>query len=120
MSCVWSVYLLRCSDNSLYCGITTDIKRRVATHNDGKGARYTRARRPVSVVYTEPAKGRSEALKREYAIKKLSKIKKENMVKHITGHPDNRVCPKCGSHKIEMFDSDNDICKKCGEWFTGS
>jgi putative endonuclease len=77
---MWVVYLLRCSDNSLYCGITTDIIRRVATHNEGRGARYTRARRPVHPVYTEPAEGRSEALKREYAIKQLSKKKKEHMV----------------------------------------
>jgi putative endonuclease len=117
---MWVVYLLRCSDNSLYCGITNDIHKRVATHNKGKGAGYTKARRPVHLVYTESAHSRSEALIREYAIKQLSKIKKEEMVKHLTGHPENKVCPKCGSHKIEMFDSDNDICKKCGEWFTGS
>jgi putative endonuclease len=117
---MWLVYLLRCSDNSLYCGITTDIKKRVSAHNAGRGAKYTRARRPVHVVYTESAEGKSEALKREYTIKKLSKTKKEDMVRHSAGHPDKKTCPKCGSHKIEMFDSDNDICKKCGEWFPGS
>jgi len=117
---MWVVYLLRCSDGSLYCGITTDINRRVATHNEGRGARYTRARRPVHVVYMEPANSKSEALKREYAMKQLSKKKKELMVVQNNNPHKTKTCPECGSRKIELFDSDNDICKKCGEWFPGS
>jgi putative endonuclease len=75
------VYLLRCGDNSLYCGITTDIKRRIKEHNSGsKSAKYTRSRRPVSLVYCETVESHEKALKREWEIKKLSKEKKENLV----------------------------------------
>ena len=77
---VWYVYLLRCSDRSLYCGITNDVKRRLKAHQAGKGAKYTRARLPVKVVYTETVGSKSEALKREYQIKRLPKIKKEQMI----------------------------------------
>jgi putative endonuclease len=68
----WFVYILRCADGTLYTGITTDLARRVDEHNAGKaGARYTRSRRPVALVYSEAAENRSEASKREHAIKKL-------------------------------------------------
>jgi len=78
--------MLRCLDNSLYCGITTDVTRRVAEHNGdlksaNKGAKYTRARRPVRLVYSEQYAGRSEAAKREYAVKKMSKASKEELVR---------------------------------------
>ena len=80
----WYVYVLRCADNSLYTGITTDVTRRVDEHNgvDGKkgGAKYTRARQPVIVVYQEQAESRSLAAKREAAIKKLSKQEKETFI----------------------------------------
>jgi len=77
----WHVYLLRCSDNSLYCGVTTDLIRRVEEHNTSiKGAKYTKTRRPVSLVYSQCADGRSEACKLEAKIKKMSKIKKELLV----------------------------------------
>ena len=70
----WFVYILQCKDNSLYTGITTDLKRRIEEHNSSdKGARYTRNRRPVSLVYSETKKNRSEASKRESAIKKLTR-----------------------------------------------
>lgn len=76
------VYLLRCEDNSLYCGITTDLTRRVREHNSGsKSAKYTRSRRPVSLVYYETVESHEKALKREFAIKKLSKLQKENLVR---------------------------------------
>ncbi len=69
----WFVYILKCSDQSLYTGITTDIERRVNEHNNSsKGAKYTRGRRPVELVHSEGFKSRSEALKREYQIKLLS------------------------------------------------
>jgi putative endonuclease len=70
------VYLLRCRDDSLYCGWTDDLARRVATHNAGKGARYTRSRGPVRLVWSEEVSDRSAALKRELAIKRLTRAEK--------------------------------------------
>jgi putative endonuclease len=77
-SAAWCVYVLRCADGSLYTGITTDIARRVAEHNgDGPlGARYTRTRRPVRLVYVEAAANRAEATRREAAIKQLDRVHK--------------------------------------------
>lgn len=69
----WFVYLLRCGDGSLYCGSTDDVLRRLETHRSGKGAKYTRGRSPLELVYTEECTGCSAALKREHAIKKLSR-----------------------------------------------
>lgn len=73
----WTVYLVRCRDGSLYTGISTDPGRRLAQHNRGSGATYTRSRLPVELVYCEPARDRSQALRREYAIKQLTRIEKE-------------------------------------------
>lgn len=67
----WVVYLLRCSDGSLYCGITNDLKKRLETHNLGKGSRYTRSRRPAELVGASFKMTRSDALKLEYRVKKL-------------------------------------------------
>ncbi len=74
----WWVYMLRCADGSLYTGITTDVSRRVAEHNgDARlGARYTRARRPVQLVYAEGAVDRAAAARREAAIKRLDRTRK--------------------------------------------
>jgi putative endonuclease len=72
----WGVYLLRCSDNSLYCGTSNDLKGRLIDHNSGKGARYTRSRRPVKLVGIGPEMTKSEALKLEYRIKQLPADKK--------------------------------------------
>jgi putative endonuclease len=69
----WCVYLLRCGDGSLYAGITNDLERRVAAHRAGRGARYTRGRGPLKVVRVETRRTRSSALKREAAIKQLSR-----------------------------------------------
>ena len=66
----WVVYLVRCSDKSLYCGITNNLKKRLDAHNLGKGAKYTRAQTPVELVETSPEITRSDALKLEYRIKK--------------------------------------------------
>jgi len=75
------VYILECSDKSLYTGITTNIEKRVSEHNNSnKGAKYTKARRPVKLVYSEPSKDRSSASKREYAIKKLTRVKKLQLI----------------------------------------
>ena len=77
----WWVYFLRCNDNSLYAGVTTDIDRRISEHNNSKlGAKYTRARRPVSLAYLEVADNKSSACKREYQIRHLTKAKKEQLV----------------------------------------
>ncbi len=70
------VYILRCSDGTLYTGISSDPGRRLMEHNSGRGAKYTRSRRPCSLIYEEIAINRSAALKREYAIKQLSREKK--------------------------------------------
>jgi putative endonuclease len=72
----WVVYLVGCSDNSLYCGISNDIKSRLMEHNSGKGAKYTKSRRPVELVGISPEMTQSEALKLEYRIKKLPVDKK--------------------------------------------
>lgn len=78
----WSVYILRCADNSLYTGVTTDVQRRLDEHNGliKNGAKYTRNRQPVSLVYQENADSRSLACKRESAIKSLSKSEKERLI----------------------------------------
>ena len=78
----WLVYVLRCADNSLYTGVTLDINKRLDEHNgkEKNGAKYTRARRPVDLVYLEPSISRSAAYKRECAIKSLSKLEKEQMI----------------------------------------
>ncbi len=78
---VWWVYFLRCNDNSLYAGVTTDIHRRIEEHNNSKlGAKYTRAKRPVKLVYLEEANNKSKACQREYQIRHLTKLKKEQLV----------------------------------------
>ncbi len=76
----WTVYLARCRDGSLYTGVTTDPERRLAEHNAGCGGAYTRSRVPVTLVYWEPVPDRSGALRREYAIKRLTRAEKEELV----------------------------------------
>lgn len=76
----WKHYVLKCSDGSFYSGSTTDIIRRVCEHNQGKGAKYTRARLPVSIVYLESYPDRSAAQKAEAAFKKLSRKQKEEFL----------------------------------------
>lgn len=80
---IYFIYLLRCADNSLYCGQTKDIERRIKEHNfdDFKSAKYTKSRRPVKLVYFEKYRTISQALKREFEIKKMTKIKKEILIK---------------------------------------
>ena len=70
------VYLLRCSDGTIYTGWTLDVARRVKTHQNGRGARYTRARRPVTLIYQERLPSRREAMRRELAIKRMSRPRK--------------------------------------------
>lgn len=76
----WYVYVARCSDDSLYCGITTDVAERVAAHDAGKGARYTRGRGPLRVVLTRRCRTKGGALRVEYAFKQLTRPQKEAIV----------------------------------------
>ena len=77
----WFVYILRCADGSLYAGITNDVRRRLEQHNAGTASRYTRSRLPAVLVYQEAQASRSHALKRELAIKDLSRQEKESMIR---------------------------------------
>ncbi len=77
------VYILECADNTLYAGYTTDLDKRIKVHNKGKGAKYTRARLPVKLVYSEIAENKSDALKREYKIKHLTRKQKEELINNI-------------------------------------
>ncbi len=74
------LYILRCGDGSLYTGITDDVERRLAAHRSGKGAKYTRGRGPLEVVYREECADRSAALKREYAVKQLPREEKLKLI----------------------------------------
>lgn len=85
----YSVYILECSDGSFYTGITTNLERRLAAHNAGRGARYTRARRPVRLIYAESAGDRAAATRRERAIKRLPRTAKEELVR--SGSDDQRT-----------------------------
>ena len=78
------VYLLRCADGSLYCGWTTDPEARLKAHNSGQGAKYTRSRLPVKLVYLEAWADRHDAMSREWHIKRMSKEEKEALVRN--GH----------------------------------
>ena len=73
-------YILECADGTFYTGWTTDLERRLKMHNAGQGAKYTRLRRPVKLVYIEPAESRSAALKRELALKRLPRARKKLLV----------------------------------------
>jgi putative endonuclease len=77
----WYVYMLRCADHSLYTGVATDLEARVATHNAGKGAKYTRGRLPVKLVYQEAVADRGTALKREIAIKRMPVAAKRQLIR---------------------------------------
>ena len=74
------VYVLRCADDTYYTGYTTDVQRRVEEHQAGQGAKYTRGRTPVELLYVESYETRSEAMSREYEIKQLSRAAKERLV----------------------------------------
>ncbi len=76
----WLVYLLACADGSLYCGATSDLARRLAAHQAGRGARYTRSRLPVRVAWSEPARDQGAALRREAAVKRLTRREKLALV----------------------------------------
>ncbi len=79
----WFVYLMRCADGSLYCGVTTDLARRLAEHNAGTGARYTRARRPVALAASAPCADKSAALKAEAAVRRRKAGEKLTFVREL-------------------------------------
>ena len=74
-------YIVRCTDDTLYCGWTNDLDKRIASHNAGTGAKYTRSRHPVELVYYETFETKEEAMKREYAIKQLTRQQKLELIK---------------------------------------
>ena len=76
----WYLYILRCKDNTLYTGITTDVEKRLDAHRSGKGAKYTRGRVPLELVYREACESHSDALKRELEIKSLTRQEKEKLI----------------------------------------
>jgi putative endonuclease len=76
----WFVYILKCSDDTLYTGMTNDLTKRLLTHNSGTGAAYTRSRKPVTLVYTEESEDRSTAQKREAEIKKMKRSEKLSLI----------------------------------------
>ncbi|MBR6522310.1 MAG: GIY-YIG nuclease family protein, partial [Oscillospiraceae bacterium] len=76
----WTVYVLRCADGTLYTGMTDDAEKRLKTHNAGKGAKYTRSRTPVEMVYSESCADKSAALRREHAIKNLTRKQKLQLI----------------------------------------
>ncbi|HEU4929034.1 MAG TPA: GIY-YIG nuclease family protein [Candidatus Krumholzibacteria bacterium] len=79
-SAAWFVYIVECADGTLYAGVARNAEARVAKHNDGSGAKYTRTRRPVELVYVEPVTDRGTALKREHEIKRMSAGEKRRLV----------------------------------------
>ena len=76
----WYLYILRCKDNTLYTGITTDVEKWLEAHRSGKGAKYTRGRTPLELVYREACESHSDALKRELEIKSLTRQEKEKLI----------------------------------------
>lgn len=80
---MYTLYLLRCNNNSLYTGITNNLEKRLKTHEQGKGSKYVNAHLPFHLVYTQEYPDKSTALKREAEIKKLTKQKKEELVAHL-------------------------------------
>ena len=75
------VYILRCADDTLYCGWTTELNKRLASHNSGRGAKYTRSSRPVELIYVEKYEDRHDALSREWHIKRMNQEEKQRLCK---------------------------------------
>lgn len=84
MENTWYLYILRCKDGSLYTGITTDVEKRLEAHRSGKGAKYTRGRGPLELVYREQCGTHSDALKRELAVKALTREQKQALIASYT------------------------------------
>jgi putative endonuclease len=97
----WIVYLVRCSDKSLYCGISNDFKSRLIEHNSGKGAKYTKSRRPVELVGISPEMTKSDALKLEYRIKLLPADKKISELTKRNQHHDTHEPSRKGAESTQ-------------------
>ena len=82
MESIWYLYILRCKDGTLYTGITTDVEKRLAAHRSGRGAKYTRGRAPLELVYREICGSHSKALKREHQTKALSREDKQKLIEN--------------------------------------
>ena len=93
---MWNIYIARCKDGSLYTGISTNVTERIKKHNKAKGARYTRTRRPVELVYTEEADSKVGAIKREIAIKNFTRKNKIKLIKFGLG----KRYPSAGKAKL--------------------
>lgn len=87
MESVWYLYILRCGDESLYTGITTDVEKRLEVHRSGRGAKYTRGRGPLALVYREECGTHSDALKRERAVKALPREAKLELIQSVRKNP---------------------------------
>lgn len=109
MEKIWTVYILECGDGTLYTGITDDLLRRLKAHREGRGAKYTRGRGPLTLRYREEAADKGTALKREYAIKRLSRPEKLAMIREkeensksklafCDDHEYTKDSTGCGSH----------------------
>lgn len=101
------VYIVECADRTFYTGYANDIQKRIETHNKGRGAKYTRCRLPVKLVYTEEFETKSEAMKREYFIKQLSREQKKNLIMSdiLQGHELDLVSPKFQSMVQKAWDN---------------
>lgn len=80
MEAIWYLYILHCADDTLYTGITTDVQKRLEAHQSGKGAKYTRGRAPLTLVYREICGSHSDALKRELQVKRMTREQKNRMI----------------------------------------
>jgi predicted GIY-YIG superfamily endonuclease len=105
----WFVYILRCSDRTLYAGVTNDLPRREKEHNKNTGAKYTRGRGPAKMIYTKECESRSAALKEEARIKNLTRKEKLSLVKHFKGKP------KDLPTKLFQVVNEGFTCNNCGE-----
>lgn len=92
----WTVYILRCGDGTLYTGCTNDLPRRLKAHQSGKGAKYTRSRPPVSLAYQEAAEDKSAALRREIALKRLTRREKLELIRRGGGDADGNPSAESG------------------------
>ena len=97
------VYLLRCSDDTVYCGWTTDLQARLAAHNAGTGAKYTRSRRPLDLVYYEEYEDRHEALSREWQIKQMKREDKLRLIGQASSEADRQEGQKHGDRSRQIW-----------------
>jgi putative endonuclease len=95
---VWYVYVLRCSDGTLYTGVTNDLARRMARHNAGSGAKYTRGRHPLELVYTAPFAHKGDALRREAEVKRMKRAEKLRLAGMVTEENSVRATGSRGDH----------------------